>query len=266
MGILFGGGPERPAWAWLALTGAVSGASRVAPLGVNEDVDTGTFEDVHVASSAGVIGSDDHRLIQWPTTPVAMELVSSSASDSAAGAGARLVAVSYLDSAYAAKSTVISMNGTTPVQMPENVFRVNRLLVASSGTYSGSNIGDIDIRASGGTRIYQRIRAGFGLGQTSQFSVPAGMSCDILGMLFTTDEIDTQRRASRYSICVQDQLTGSMFKGLQLGISSSTPYLHHGSGVVPLTTIPSQTDVWFRVESVSQNNTYCTAGYLAIVR
>src|SRR5213592_3904993 len=121
--------------------------ARVSTLGNNPSVDTSTQpEDVWSGAVLGVLNSIDHKFIPKPQTPTSMEIVSDSANDAAAGTGARTVAVVYLDANYASKTAVLTLNGLTPVALPETVMRVNMVAVSTSGTFGGNNIGNISIR------------------------------------------------------------------------------------------------------------------------
>lgn len=72
--------------------GQVPGYRRVTALGNNPDVDSGTVpEDIWAGGGA----------YPWMTGATALEIVSSSANDAAAGTGARTVTINGLDINYA---------------------------------------------------------------------------------------------------------------------------------------------------------------------
>jgi len=97
----------------------------------------------------------------YPTVPVAMTAVSSSASDTAV-----TILILGLDGNYDRKSATVTLTGTTPVNIGE-FFRINDVI-----TLSGNAVGNVTI-ANGGT-TYARMNAQTGKNQASIFTVPAG--------------------------------------------------------------------------------------------
>ena len=77
-------------------------------------------------------GGASHRVN--PTANDTIEIVSTSASDTAAGTGAQAVILVYLDEDYLEIiSDPIPLNGTAFVTGPTDFFRLNRILVVASG-------------------------------------------------------------------------------------------------------------------------------------
>src|SRR5437870_2567520 len=134
--------PVQTQYQYAASAGVFATASRIATLGNNPSIDTGTQpEDVWAGAELGVLNGVDHRFIPKAQAAVSMEVVSSNVNDTSAGTGARTALITYLDSAYASKTITLSLNGTTAVALPETVFRINNFLVATAGTYGGNNLG-----------------------------------------------------------------------------------------------------------------------------
>lgn len=150
--------------------GLVSGVTGFSKFGRNGAVGTTT-----VPVAAGGI-------YKTPTTATALEIVSSSANDTAAGSGAQSVTVVGLDTNWAELSQTIATNGTTPVAVPTNLLRVYRMFVASSGTYAtqsaGSHAGTITVRESGAGATWATLDLvnSFPQGQSliGAYTVPAG--------------------------------------------------------------------------------------------
>lgn len=254
-------------YSYAATIGAVAGASRVAMLGNNPSIDTASQpEDVWSGAELGPLNGIDHRFIPRPTTAaVSMEVVSSSANDTAAGTGARTVSIDYLDAAYAAQTVVLTMNGTTPVAMPVPVMRVNGMRVATSGTFGGNNIGNLSLRLAGGLgATFAYLRAGIGLSRTSLYTVPAGRTLDIFSMVLGVNRADTQDRWATFALCIQNA-AGNLVKGIELPASTTVPYRQENLDA-PSVIVPATSDVWWRCEAVSQNSTNVTAAYAGIVR
>jgi hypothetical protein len=111
------------------------------------------------------------------TTGTALEVVSSSADDAAAGTGARTVKVEGVDASHVPFSETITMNGVTPVPLVNtSVIAINRTTVLTAG--SGlANAGTIDVRAVSGGLIKSRIQIlaeARNISQDFIYTIPAG--------------------------------------------------------------------------------------------
>lgn len=105
------------------------------------------------------------------------EIVSSSANDAAAGTGARAVLVSYLDANFEPKTSIVTLNGTTPVTLPNatDYFRLNLANVLSVGSdASKANLGTLTIRVAGAGATRGYISVGDGITRLGSYTVPAG--------------------------------------------------------------------------------------------
>lgn len=100
----------------------------------------------------------------YPSAATVMQMVSSSASDTAVS-----VRILGLNADYEAITEVVTLNGTTPVSTMGSYLRINNLI-----TVSGNAVGNVTLAASGVT--YAKINAGVGRSQMSLYSVPAGYS------------------------------------------------------------------------------------------
>ena len=103
------------------------------------------------------------------------EIVSNSASDTTGGTGTRRVRIVYLDNNWVQKTTEISLNGTTPVPVPNvaNCRDIQWMHSVETGSNS-SAVGDIDLRVAGGGTIHERISAGDNMSLTCQYTIPEG--------------------------------------------------------------------------------------------
>ena len=103
----------------------------------------------------GVTGTQYIQL----TTGTALEAVSSSANDAAAGTGARTIRVEGVDANYVPFAETVTLDGATPVALANtSVIAVNNAYVLTAG--SGlTNAGNVDIRAVTGSLIKRRIQA-----------------------------------------------------------------------------------------------------------
>jgi hypothetical protein len=118
----------------------------------------------------------------WLTSASSLEAISSSAADSAAGAGARTIVVEGLDSDFNEVSETITMNGLSATTATTTEFiRVHRAYVATSGIYAdtdtGSHDGNITVRleSAGATQIYlNSATAPVGQSLVARYTIPAG--------------------------------------------------------------------------------------------
>ena len=124
--------------------GLVTGHSTIHKFGRNSAVGT---------SIEPICEGGFYRMPQ-ATATVTLAAISTSASDTAAGTGARQLTIIYLDSTGAEQTGTISMNGTTETtDTITGVLRVNRIFVSQSGSYADqgtpSQAGVITVRVSG---------------------------------------------------------------------------------------------------------------------
>ena len=103
---------------------------------VNPDVNQGTVpEDLWPLGGVYV----------FPTVSSVLQVMSSSASDTAAGIGARTIKVSGLNNLYEPVTETFTLNGLTVVTGLVSFFRVNHAQVITTGS-SEVNVGNITIR------------------------------------------------------------------------------------------------------------------------
>ncbi len=99
---------------------------------------------------------------QTPITAVALEIVSSDADDTAAGAGARTVYIEGLNLAGDIVSQTVALNGLTAVAIPTPLWRLYRWYVATTGVYGttavGSHQGTITIRVAAAGATWSTIQ------------------------------------------------------------------------------------------------------------
>jgi len=121
---------------------------------------------------------------RMPTANTALEIVSDSADDNSAGIGARTVlyeGLKEVSGELVVTTNTVTMNGLTPVALPDSLIRLYRWYVATSGTYatqsSASHQGELTIQESGGGDIWSAIKADGifkGQSQIGCYTVPSG--------------------------------------------------------------------------------------------
>lgn len=151
--------------------GLVSSYSIVSKFGANTAVGT-TYTTL---GNAGTY--------QMPTAATALEFVSSSADDAAAGIGAREVTIVGLDSNWAEVTQTLTTNGTTAVALGTNLIRLYRWYVSQSGTYpttaaATSHVGTLTIRVAAAGATWSSIgltgSVGKAQAQLGAYTVPLG--------------------------------------------------------------------------------------------
>ena len=124
---------------------------------------------------------------QTPIAATALEIVSSSANDTAAGTGAQEITVIGLDSSWVEVTQTKEFNGTTAVPLDNDLIRLYRAYVSRSGTYatqsSGSHVGTLTIRGAGAGSTWATIGVTpfpFGQTQIGCYTIPTGKTGYVL--------------------------------------------------------------------------------------
>lgn len=122
--------------------------------------------------------------LNFRTSATTVQLRSTSASDTAAGVGARSVRVIGLDTLFTPYSEVVTLAGTSVVTTIGNFIRVTSLELVTTGTYAGlpgvtpptgANVGVITANYTGTAAVIATMAIQAGIEYNSFFTVPAGM-------------------------------------------------------------------------------------------
>lgn len=231
--------------------GLVPGCRRVTALGNNPDIDLATLPE-DIWSGGGVY--------PWLTASTSLEIVSTNVNDSSTGTGARTVLIQGLDINYIEVSQTVTLNGTTPVAIPTQLFRINSALIMSAG--SGKvNAGDINIRDVGGGTIRAIIPLGYGTTRQSVYTVPAGHTLSIHSQFFNNIRSGGTVRDTTIANFIQSP-NGFYRLPLELDVDGN-PYRHDAT---PGVILPEKTDYAHRVTFVSAaNDTNVTTAILGIL-
>lgn len=240
-------------------TALTSKVRRMAILGNNPDVDTGTVPETVWAGGG---------LYPWMTGATSLEAVSTSTQDSASGTGVSAILLTLLDTNYVASNVTVSLNGTTAAPITGTWFRINGGITTTKGSGAPAtrafNIGDIIIRDSGGGTTRAIIPAGKGITRQAVFTVEAGYTLQILSHYIALN------RGTGGGAGVTKFLSVSNFIQSTTGISRTPldiscdgePYRHDG---VPGVVIPEKTDYSLEAISVSADNSDVTAAFLGLL-
>lgn len=165
-------------WVNATTLGRVAGHSRVAQYGHTPTAAANT----DVWEGGG--------LYPFQAAAVTLEALSSSASDTAAGTGARTFTITGLDNNFNAISEVITLAGVTPVQSALQYRRVNGFAIASAGS-GNVNAGDVTLRVTGAGATQAIARAAYGYAKQAIYTVPAGFSLLITDLLLECGGVGT---------------------------------------------------------------------------
>lgn len=140
--------------------GKINGVKKVNLKGRNSAITT-SYETAWSGSSA----------YAQLTTAVALEVLSASANDAAAGTGARTISIDLIDGNYAASTVTVTLNGVTPVAIAGTFVAINGARVVTAGSGLGA-AGTITIRTVSGSTTKAQITATTGLGnnESSEFT------------------------------------------------------------------------------------------------
>lgn len=161
-----------------------------------------TLGMVQGAAGLSIIGHADNTLaasvpfevwdakiaVAFLTAASALEILSASANDAAAGTGARTVLVITLDANYNEVVQVVTLNGVTPVALTGTHLAVNTVVVLTAGS-GRTNAGDLTVRVPGPGSTQGFMLAGTSLMRAAFFTVPA------LKTLLVTNILNVVNRA-----------------------------------------------------------------------
>lgn len=124
----------------------------------------------------------DSKTYPTPTSPVSLEILSSSDVDSTGNAGAQQVLVQGIGADWREQTETVSLQGTQSVDLSSTWLRVYRMYVVNTNTYAStsasSHAGTITLRADGGGTTWGKLTKDgvFGYGQSliGAYTVPKG--------------------------------------------------------------------------------------------
>lgn len=217
----------------------------IQKFGENQDVDSGVQEDVWSYGGTRPKPGDAELL----------DIVSSSANDTAAGTGARLVLVQGLDANYDRQEEYISMNGTTAVRTVNKYRHIHRMLSATVGS-TEANQGSITATGVTSSNVMSNIPATYNITQMSHYMVPRGFTGYIQNATVASYKADgSGTRQSELSLWIQIP-DFAEFRTEVYGVNSATIFVPYNSGIV----VREKSLIWFEARAAS-NNTSVSAQY-----
>lgn len=239
----------------------------VHPTNLEYDIQRGIYPGKSLVSIFGYNDDVDalpEDLIPWGGTyvfqaaAVAMEIISSSASDDGApvGTGARTVTVSGLNGSFVPISETVIMNGVTAVPLVNSYRRINAVEVSTVGSV-GVNVGNVDVRVVAGAVIQARIVAGDGISRTAIYTVPATKAAYIVSSnaavkRVTAETVDVMILSRNLAIADQSQ----KIRGYSVVHAQGTSAIQVPA---PFDRLVGPSDLWARAQLASGNNNGVTA-------
>lgn len=208
--------------------------------GSNSDVGTASFEDV---ASTGVIN--------FPTAAQTIRVAAggNAADDNSAGAGARTVYVTGLDENYDPIADTLTLAGASASASTTNTYiRVNSASVLTSGTYHGSNTGDINIAQTTSGTVMATIPALLGRAQEARYTIRAGYT----GYITRANiEIDSSKSAEVRGNAADGSITSAPFGGATMvgRVLAGTGLNEFDLKTFP--ALPEKYDFWYEAKADS---------------
>ena len=145
-------------------TGDVRGHSSVNKFGGNPDVDSAAVEDIW----------DGGGTWNEPSIGQVYTFTSTSADDTAAGAGARTMEIFGLDSAGALQNETLTLAGTGVVTAVNSYLMIHRMVVRT-GLVTATNVGTITANANTDGTVTAQINPGNNQTLMAIYKIPADM-------------------------------------------------------------------------------------------
>lgn len=130
------------------------------------------------SAASGFVDVAEMGDLSYLSSAETVNVVSTSTSDAAAGAGLRTLLLSGVDGTGAAISETITMNGTTNVLSSNAYLRVNSMVGLTGGS-TGWNVGDVTATASAAGTIQDEMDATESISQGSHYTVPLGKTLHV---------------------------------------------------------------------------------------
>lgn len=199
------------------------------------------------------------------TSAQTLDVVSTSASDTLAGTGARFVQIGGLDADYNLISEVVQMNGTSAVTTSTEFLRVNRARVVTSGS-STFNVGVISITSTDTADNQGTIPTQESITQQSHFTVPNGYTAFTTGTVFSVYRSSGGSGVKEAEI---DQMVyvpdiNTRYRSIRIGLRSDGGS-HISSPEVPSQT-PAKSTLWYTANASSNGTVVTTIQEIVLLK
>lgn len=192
------------------------------------------------------LGSNDPVL---PTAAMTLYLRSTSAQDGPGGSGCKRIQVHYLDAAYAEKKVMVTMNGTTRVQIATDIFRVNRLYAAKALDGSGAGpAGNILVVPAAALDIYHGMIVDRNISFCGFWTVPAGKRLGISLCLASVGGVQAAK-AVRLTLGVKRSMDGDLTDFYYARAIMVLPSGPSSAVFSPKVWVPEKTDLRLAIDA-----------------
>lgn len=225
-------------------TDKILGISERINFGRNSSVDA-TPEDVWVTGGTFI----------YPETETTLSIVSTSSDDDAAGTGARIVRIEYLDGDFNTHIVDVELDGINPVQVATDFFRMQDAYVLTAGT-GATNAGVVTLTYTGGINA-GTISVGANDIQSAHYTVPAGYTAYIVGANVGAGKSSD----ANVFLQIKDATNGPVFRTRdEVAIVETTLSLN-----LPLYyEVPEKHDIRIRAVSNQGNSTVIVSYYIIL--
>ena len=226
--------------------GRFGGMESGTKFGRNSDVDVAAAEDIWH-------GGSDYTGQPVSFTPETIEVFSSSTSDDDGDTGARTIRIFGLKSSTSTEyeSEDLTMNGTTAVTSVNTWWRINRAYVLTAGS-TGNNVGNITIRPTTTTAsVFAVMPATYNQTQIAAYTVPAGKTLLIKRIRVSITRANGS--AGSANVTLRARETGGVYRSVrnfEIQTGAPTEFQAFAGDI-----LPAGTDIKFRTDAVSDNNT-----------
>ena len=181
--------------------GSIGGHVAGTKFGRNAAISVGSFSAIAHGVTGAYTGFN-------ATAAETVSIVSSDATDTSAGVGARTIILYGLDTSLLEISETITLTGTTPVVSTLLYKRLDRVKVVTAGT-TGHNVGDITINQSTTTAVvFAVVPATYNSTMIAAITVPSNKTAYLVSQ---TASIGGKATAAA-SIRIQSRATGEVFR------------------------------------------------------
>lgn len=239
-------------WGALDVTDFFFDVSRGKFSGISTNVAFGNNDDIDTTSTPEDIWANGGTYTGFPTgSAETIECFSSDANDTAAGTGARTARLTGLDANFDIQTVDISLNGTSATTTAETWSRMNMIQVLTAGS-GGENAGTITCRHSSTTaNVFAVVPAGNNQSTIGAFTVPNGKTGYIRRIRLSMGR--NNGSAGSGLITIRSRPENGVFNGIRRETLTTNSPVQYGIGGSIILT--EKTDVKFKIESVSDNNT-----------
>lgn len=191
----------------------------------------------------------------FPDPGTSFVVTSTSANDTEAGTGARLLSLDILDDNFKATSVIVAMNGTTGATVPGTLSRFQAGVVVAAGSL-GTNegtisIGDGPVVTNLPTVVRATIGAEEGRTEQANFTVPKNRTALFDGLVYSASAL------ANVNINFRIRLRGGAGENGESFISVGRTTLYQDNVVLSLRraiTLPEKTDVAITAMAASGGN------------